>query len=79
MNRSASSIVRRSSRCRLSRWITPVSQTRSWNSMRPFTVRSNSHLAAEVRTTTSAAASSARTALMISMQREAWPNACPEM
>ena len=79
MKRAASSIVRRSSRCRLSRWTTPVSHTSSWNSMRPFTVTSNSHRAAEVRTTISAAASAASVALMTSMQREAWPNAWPEM
>ena len=79
MNRDASSIVRPSSRCRLSRWTTPVSQTRSWNSMRPFTVTSNSQRAAEVRTTISAAASAASTALITSMQREAWPKAWPEM
>ena len=79
MNREASSIVRASSRCRLSRWTTPVSQTRSWNSIRPLTVTSNNQRAADVRTTTSAAASAASTAFITSMQREAWPNAWPEM
>ena len=79
MKRPASSMVRPSSRLRLSRCTTPVSHTTWWNSTWPLTVTSNSHWAADVRTTTSTSSPDARTALMISMQRDAWPKACPEM
>ena len=57
---------------------TPVSHSSVLKATLPLTVRSKSQRGADVRTPMRVSGRRARTALMTSMVREAWPNPWPE-
>ena len=79
MKASARWIDASASRRRLSSCTTPVSTSAGDSLTGRRAVRSTSHGATDERTMTSRSGRRSNSALMISMERDAWPNPCPEI